>query len=659
MSTSAMLSELQARITAGYPILFCKTHEESRWEQLLAEAALEIDRGLIVWIETAGWSSDPGKAMGPEGFTQLEELPEDHVLLVKDAHRLLDSPLVLRRLRDAIPLLAEKRQTLVFLDPVGVPPDELSKQSVRLTLPLPFYEDLQAGLDELIGELEAAKVSIPELAANDTNRLIQGVLGLTAAEARNAWKRALWQRPVLDDEALSLLIAEKRTLAGGSAFLDFYDLDESVGDVGGLDQLKDWLSKRAEAYTPRAREQGVPLPKGVMLLGVQGCGKSLTARATARLLSFPLIRLEIGNLLGAQRGESERNLRSVLALLESISPVVLWLDELEKGFAGVVGEEGVDATMTRLVGQLLTWMSDLDKPVFVVATANSINQLPPEMLRRGRFDELFFIDLPNWDERRSILKIHLEKRGWKSDKFPLDELANTTEGFSGAELEQVVVSALIDAFGEGRIVTAEDLDRSRRTTVPLSVTMEDQVFALRQWAQDRCRRATSDNRVAQMLDSESRQGLLDQDDKETDGALPPWAQLAAHGQIKAAIVDYVRRERDVLFSELTTAFLPYIECNGEFGLAVRTNPNMVLWTGLSKELCDLICELVTSKRLYVHPTAASRYAGTAFPELVPLRELTDEAVPRPSWLASSLRVAPHAEHAGRLARIGRMKLARG
>jgi hypothetical protein len=340
---------------------------------------------------------------------------------------------------------------------------------------------------------------------------------------------------------------------------------------------------------------------------------------------------------------------------------VLWLDEIEKGFAGVEGDGvgAADATMLRLVGTFLTWMAEIQKPVFVVATANSVENLPPEMLRRGRFDELFFVDLPNFDERRHILGIHLKKRGWKTEQFDLDDLARRSEGFSGAELEQIVVTALIDAFGNNRVLSQDELERAWRTTVPLSVTMEDKIFALRNWAQDRCRRATSDSRVTAMLEAEHRHDSTEQASKVAEFAsLPPWAQLASAGQLKASIVEFVRQDGDVLFPALAEALEPYMDVKGDQGVAVRSNPNTVLWAGFSQVLCELIQELVATKRLYVHPTDIERYKAIQSGVRLPiLKEPTDDKIPRAAWLPSSLRTAPHPVHSVRLSRIGRMKLA--
>lgn len=668
MKTEAVLNDIRARIEAGYPLLFLKTSEEDRWEKELAELALEIERGIVTWTITRGLqpplSGENGQA--PSVAQLLDELgqyPEDHLFLVKDFHPFLNDPIIIRRLRDLLPDLIAHRKTLLIFGPVSVVPLELEKDSVKVELPIPDYEDLREEFDEVLAQLREQQPNFMNLTPDDEDRLIKAVMGLTAQESRKAWMRALRGRDALTDEVFTTLISEKRTLASGSDLLEFYDLDENVNDIGGLDQLKDWMSKRAEAYSPRAREQGIPLPKGMLLLGVQGCGKSLTARATARLLSFPLMRLDIAALLGSARGESEKNMRNVLSLVESIAPAVLWLDEIEKGFAGVEGDTGgaADATMLRLVGTFLTWMAEIQKPIFVVATANSVENLPPEMLRRGRFDELFFVDLPNFEERQHIIGIHLKKRGWKTEQFDVTDLARRSEGFSGAELEQIVVTALIDAFGNGRVLSQEELERAWRTTVPLSVTMEDKIFALRNWAQDRCRRATSDSRVTAMLEAEQRNDSIriPVDDIESK-TLPAWAQLASAGQLKAGIVEFVRTSGDALFPELVEAMQPYMEVTGDQGLAVRSNPNTVVWAALSQPLCELICELISSKRLYIHPTELDRYKAIQKGVRLPiLKEPTDEKLPRAAWLPSSLRTAPHPVHSARLSRVGRMKLGSG
>ncbi len=662
MSTEQVLIDLQSRIQSGYPLLFLQTWEEERWEQHLADVALELERGLVVWTASRGWlppATNDGDSQPDARHVPLELLkyPSDHVFLIKDFHPYLSDPLVLRRIRDALPDLVAERKCILFLGPISNIPTELAKDSVRIELPLPVYEDLRNELNGVLSHLKKRGAGVSELTENDEDKLIKATMGLTSQEARKAWFRALVDHDQMSDAVLLEIIAEKRTLASGSDLLEFYDLEESVSDVGGLDQLKEWLEKRSEAYGPRAREQNIPLPKGALLLGVQGCGKSLTARATARLLSFPLVRLDIANLLSGERGGTEKNLRDVLHLCESIAPVVLWLDEMEKGFAGVEGPAGSDATMNRLVGSFLTWMTEIKKPVFVIATANSVDKLPPEMLRRGRFDELFFIDLPNFYERKQILEIHLKKRGWKPEIFDLETLSEKSEGYSGAELEQVVTSALIDAFGEGRLVDDKDLERCRRLTVPLSVTMEEKIFQLRQWAETRCRRATSDSRVTQMLEDEQRHSLAGHGVELPEKALATWAALAKHGQLKAAVTEFVRDNGETLFPVLQEAMQEYMPTTGEQGLASRANPNTVLWTGMSQELCTAIVELIDSKRLYLHPVDVKDYQALQKGVKLPvIHEPTDEKLPRPSWLPSALRNAPHPIHSAKLSRIARMRL---
>ena len=662
MSTEHVLNDLRSRIQAGYPLLFLQTWEEERWEQKLAELALELERGLVTWTASRGWqppvnSNGDSEPVPAEVPLDLLEYPPDHLFLVKDFHPYLSDPLVLRRIRDSLNDLAEQRKAILFLGPIAVPPTELAKDSVRIELPLPAYEDLKEEFGQVLDHLRENGACAVDLSEDDEDKLVKATMGLSSQESRKAWQRALTGREQMADEVLMEIIAEKRTLASGSELLEFYDLEEGVGDIGGLDQLKDWLRKRSDAYGPRAREQGIPFPRGVLLLGVQGCGKSLTARATARLLSFPLVRLDIANLLTSERGGTERNLREVLQLCESIAPVVMWMDEMEKGFAGLEGG-GSDATMNRLVGSFLTWMTEIRKPVFVVATANSVEKLPPELLRRGRFDEMFFVDLPNFYERKQVLEIHLKKRGWKPEIFDLDAVAEHTEGYSGAELEQVVTAALIDAFGEGRLVNDDDLDRCRRQTVPLSVTMEEKIFQLRQWAETRCRRATSDSRVTQMLEEEQRQGAdggyaIPVPEKE----LASWAALAKHGQLKAAVTEFVRSNGETLFPVLQETFEEYIPANGDQGLAARANPNTVLWSGMSQELCQILVDLVASKRLYVHPVAIEEYQELKKSLKLPvIHEPTDEKLSRPSWLPSSVRTGPHPVHQARLARIARMRL---
>jgi len=345
-------------------------------------------------------------------------------------------------------------------------------------------------------------------------------------------------------------------------------------------------------------------------------------------------------------------------LMETIAPAVLWLDEIEKGFAGVGGDsdKAQDATMARLMGSFLTWMEGRSASVFVVATANSVANLPPEMLRRGRFDELFFVDLPNYHERKHILSIHLGKRGWKSDKYDLAKIANKTEGYSGAELEQIVVSAMIDAYGQGRVLAQEDLEKSREQLVPLSVTMEEKVFELREWANTRCRRATSDSRVTQMLEEEQRQAQFLEEEEESK---EPWMELAEHGQLNAAVVEYLRGCDIAPFPKIQDDFAPFLTTAGDQGLALRSDPNVVLWSGISQDLAGLLSTLIAQRRIYVNPATADVYKALGKGLKLPVIEKLDDAKQsRPVWLPATIRLLPPTGGTGRFARVARIKLSR-
>ena len=661
MATTETLDDIRSRILSGYTLIFLQTWEEERWERELALLADEIDRGLVVWSATSGpqppLNATDGRPGGPlDLLAGLPRYPGEHIFLLKDFHPYWKQPEVIRRIRDLVPALAGERKTLLFMGPTSDVPLELRKEAIQIELPLPGLAELREELQVALHEATAIGEAPPEIDPDLEERLLKTVLGLTAREARKALARVLAGREEISDDVYAQLVAEKKRMVEGSDLLEFQDLDEGVGDVGGLNGLKDWLTQRAEAFTERARAQGIPLPRGVLLLGVQGCGKSLTARAAARLLAFPLVRLDVSSLLSADQGASERNMRDVLRLMETIAPAVLWLDEIEKGFAGTT-DAGQNATMKRLFGQFLGWMEDRDAPVFVVATANQIADLPPELLRRGRFDELFFVDLPNWHERKQIFAIHLRKRGWKPEKYDLEALASITEGFSGAEIEQIIISAMLNSYGQGRLLSQEDMEHAREESVPLSVTMEEKIYELREWARPRCRPATYDSRVMQMLDEEERRGALEPENLGGDDR--EWAALAEHGQFNAAVVEFVRQHDYVIFPQLEQAFAEFLPTDGEVGLALRSDKNVVLWLGLSPEFSEVIAKLITSRRLYVHPAPLERYetAGDSL-RLPPIDGLPSDRLKRPSWLPVCLRDLPPEDGAGAFARVARMKLSR-
>ncbi|MEK7486279.1 MAG: AAA family ATPase, partial [Planctomycetota bacterium] len=278
--------------------------------------------------------------------------------------------------------------------------------------------------------------------------------------------------------------------------LEYCEPHLKIGDVGGLDGLKIWLEKRVLAFTERARKFDLPYPKGVLLVGIQGCGKSLCAKAVSSLWNMPLLRFDMGKIFSGYVGSSEENVRRAINVAESIAPVVLWADEIDKAFSGSQSSGSTDGgTSARVMSTFLTWLSEKTKPVFVIATANDISQLPPELLRKGRLDEIFFVDLPNEEERRHIFKIHIEKRHREAKHFDIQQLAKLSEGFSGAEIEQAVISALYDVFYLDRPLKTEDILNSLQETVPLSKTMHENILALRAWADGRARYATQKGKM--------------------------------------------------------------------------------------------------------------------------------------------------------------------
>lgn len=656
MTTAETLDDLKRRILAGYPVLLLKTYEEHRWEEEVANLAFEMDRGVVSW-SLSGGAQPPLAELTPDESGALtflkqvdQEYPADHLFILKDFHLLFDNHVVVRKVRDILDSLQKQNKTLLIVSPLDEVPLELNKDVSVLELPLPGPSEIREVLQQV---LESGNCPQPDQKQED--HLIKAVLGLTLAESRNAFKQVLSSREVIDDESYVELVKEKRRMVQGSNLLEFFDLDESIDDVGGLDGLKEWIHQRAEAFTTDASEQGVSNPKGVLLAGVQGCGKSLSAKAIARLLGFPLVRMDLGTLLEGQRGSSEQNLRDVLQLMETISPAVLWMEEIDKALAGFSDEASSDATMARIVGRFLTWLQEHTDPVFVVATANNVSNLPPELLRRGRFDELFFVDLPNYYERKSIFEIHLKRRGWKTEKFDIEKLSNDTEGFSGAEIETVVNSAIIESFAQKRMPTMNDLDEARERTIPLSVTMEDEIFHLREWARTRCRPATLDNRVIQIMEEEERRGEAPlPEELET----PKWIQLAEHGQIPAAIIEHIRLHDNVTWDQLLHDIGAYTDTTGQFGLVLRSDPKIVVWTRMSRSMADTLIEYVAGRRLYLHPVESKLYEGIEHPNLPAIGKLPEQRIDQPVFFPTKFRLLPPDGGSGRLAHLARIKMGR-
>jgi SpoVK/Ycf46/Vps4 family AAA+-type ATPase len=346
-------------------------------------------------------------------------------------------------------------------------------------------------LFQLIEPLKDAKKIDVTLNDDLIEKVINASRGLTESEVENLYAKLIVSNRAFDDRDLPLVVAEKKKLIRKSGLLEYYDFSESIDTVGGLVKLKQWLHKRGMAFSQKARDFGLPEPKGVLLLGVQGCGKSLAAKATATLWNLPLLKLDVGKIFDAYLGSSEKNIREAIKIAEALSPNILWLDEIDKAFSGVGSQHSGDSgASARVFGTFLTWMQEKTHPVFVLATANNIERLPPELLRKGRFDEIFFIDLPTKVERESIFSIHLKKRNRNPDIFDIPLFSQKAEGFTGSEIEQLIISGLYHAFAENREVEDNDILLEIGETVPLSVTYKEHIDYLRTWAEKRARIAS-------------------------------------------------------------------------------------------------------------------------------------------------------------------------
>ena len=492
-----MKEELSILVQAQYPLIYLVTSEEERAEQTISTIAqLKPLRKVFIWTVTHGIveygqprNITQHNTVSPEAAIEwVIRQREPGIFVFKDLHPFIDSPAVARWLRDAIASFKETCKTIVLMSPVQNIPIELEKEVAVLDYPLPDMSELNVVLTQ---QLEQSRNRRPTTETRE--KLLKAALGLTRDEAEKVYRKAQVTAGRLTETEVNIVLSEKQQLIRRNGILEYIEEDETLDSVGGLEELKRWLRQRSNAFTERAREYGLPQPKGMLILGVPGCGKSLIAKTTSRLWGLPLLRLDMGRVYdGSMVGRSEANLRNALKTAESISPVVLFIDEIDKAFAGTAGSADSDGgTSSRIFGSFLTWMQEKTSPVFVMATANRVERLPSEFLRKGRFDEIFFVDLPTPDERKDIFRIHLSKRNRDLNRFDLDQLIKVCEGFSGAEIEQALVAAMYDAFAQDREFTQLDIIAAMRATLPLSKTMSEQVTALRDWASQRARPAAS------------------------------------------------------------------------------------------------------------------------------------------------------------------------
>lgn len=530
-----LVKKLSNLIRARFPYIYITTYEEERVTNLLKKIVREpklvkVPRDVYIWTQTNGLVNDetekpiPGTVTPSKALEYVEKCDKDAVFLFYDLHvyfgvnnRGCDYELV-RRLRDLVSILktSQARKNVFFISPDLIIPDTLQKDITICNFPLPSLKEISTKLNTMI--TQNVKVKSDTLTAEDKERLCKAALGLTLQEAENAFALAMVNDGTISIDDLKIIMDEKMQVIKKTGILEFVTTNLSIDDIGGLDNLKSWLKKRNNSWSENAKKYCIPAPKGVLITGVPGCGKSLTAKAMSAIWQLPLLRLDLGKIFSGLVGSSEENMRRAIATAEAVAPSILWVDEIEKGLSGVNSGGGDSGVTSRIFGQFLTWMQEKEAPVFVIATANNINNLPPELMRKGRFDEIFFVDIPTFNERVEIFRLHLQKRLKDKDVAQkvqvtdelCQKLASLTEGFIGAEIEQVVISALYEAFFEKRALELKDLEKTIKNTVPLSTTQREQILSLRAWANVRAVAATKKEDMTHYNNN------IDKDDEQKD-----------------------------------------------------------------------------------------------------------------------------------------------
>lgn len=497
---------------ARFPIIYIESWEENRVTNTIQQIAGNIEviktlRTVYMWSSTTGLinlnSLRPveGSLNAIDAIEKFNEFNENAILILKDIHSnlsptsitLSDNRDIKRVFRDVASSIRSSIyvKNIVIIAPILELPIELQKDVTVFDFALPNVSEIKDLLNSMIETNLGDNCTLTD---EEREFFAKTAQGLTLQEAENAFARAMVERKHLSLEELDIIMDEKCQVIKKTGILEFIKTDLKMEDVGGLENLKHWLIKRNNSWLGKAHDKyNLPAPKGVLITGVPGCGKSLTAKAMSSLWKLPLLRLDAGKLFDKWVGGSEENIRKAIKTAEAVAPSILWIDEIEKGF-----DQNENSIGKRIFGTFLTWMQEKTLPVFVIATANNISLLPPEMLRKGRFDEIFFVDLPTAKERATIFKLHLTKilKGSVSESFDVSEnlintLVNMTDGFAGAEIEQVIISAVFDAYSEDRVLKREDLYKSISNTVPLSVTQQEQIESIREWANVRAVAATT------------------------------------------------------------------------------------------------------------------------------------------------------------------------
>jgi ATP-dependent 26S proteasome regulatory subunit len=489
------IDELGRLILGSHPCVHLPTFEEEHALEVVRTVAAEQKRHMLVWSVTQGLQDGvlrdgtviPDTAHPAGAMTHLaQHAPARTIIVMLDLAGHLKDERTLRCLRELIVKLAEVNASLVLIDGADELPPSVKSSAVRMDLSLPGAEELEDIVRSTVKEIHSHGAVQVSLRKEDLVAIVQNLQGLSRHLARQAIVDSVVVDRRLDQSDLKSIIAFKKKALKSIGVLEPIESFTTLDEIGGMRNLKAWLELRERALSDEAVEFGVEPPRGVLMLGVQGAGKSLSAKAVATAWKRPLMRLDVGAMFDRYIGESERRLRDALRQAELMAPVILWIDEIEKGFASAASQSTDGGLSKRMFGSLLTWMQERTRPVFIIATANDVSALPPELLRKGRFDEIFFIDLPGPEARKQIIDIHLRKRQRDPELFDLDAIVAASEGFSGAEIEAGIKAAIYNAFAKSSLLSTHMLTEALKASPPLSVTMAEKIDELRDWAVGRC-----------------------------------------------------------------------------------------------------------------------------------------------------------------------------
>ncbi|MEG3968817.1 AAA family ATPase [Microcoleus sp. T2B6] len=511
----ALVKRLDLMIRARYSLLYIVGAEEEPVEAVIAEVALQVTpaRRVLRWDLVRGWEdngSGKGSVMAALDRVSKTAVEEYTIFVLRDLHPVLKYPYteknapVVRELRNLTRELKRSKKTIVLTSHTLELPEELKEEVTVIDFPLPNVQEIDSLISHVVEKPQQLQVS-----GLAREQLVKACQGLSRARIGRVLAKALAAKQQINESDIDGVLEEKQQAIRQTGILEFFNSRESLKSVGGLENLKQWVKMRQDAFTDEARRYGIPNPKGVLLVGIQGTGKSLSAKTIASEWRLPLLRLDTGRLFGGVVGESESRVRQMIQLAEAIAPCVLWIDEIDKAFGNIIsGSDGDSGTSRRVFGSLITWMQEKTSPVFIVATANNVRILPAELLRKGRFDEIFFLNLPSESERQDIFKVHLQRlRPTRLREFDLGVLAKRAENFSGAEIEQVVIDGLYRAFGtfvngQRRDLMTEDILRSIEDTVPLAAIARSQIEDLKRWAAEAGARTASND--TQLIDELKR-----------------------------------------------------------------------------------------------------------------------------------------------------------